>query len=220
MKIVVEALVRTLLFLLLLTLTLFGAAGRWDIPEFWAYVGSIAAVSALSLAILDPDLMRERMRPGGRHVGLRFVPMMILLFAHWAIAGLDRGRLHLTDSVPLGVEIAGLFGFSLAWLLLLWSMHVNRFFSSIPRIQSERGHSVITRGPYRLVRHPGYAAGLVAAGSSGIALGSWISTAFAPIAIALLIRRTLVEERLLNRELPGYREYAARVRYRLIPGIW
>jgi protein-S-isoprenylcysteine O-methyltransferase Ste14 len=97
---------------------------------------------------------------------------------------------------------------------------VNRFFSSIPRIQSERGHTVISTGPYRFVRHPGYTAGLLAAITSGIALGSWISTFIAPIALALLVWRTIVEDRMLQRDLPGYGDYAARVPYRLVPGIW
>jgi len=202
---------------LLLAATLFGAAGRIDIVEFWVYVAVLAAVSALSLAVLDPDLMQERMRPGGHHVGLRFLPAIILMFLHWAVAGIDRGRLHASDSVPAFLE-GVLFG--LAWIVFLWAMYVNRFFSSIPRIQSERGHIVITTGPYRFVRHPGYAAALVAAATSGIALGSWISTFIAPFALVLLVWRTIVEDRMLQRDLPGYAEYAARVRSRLVPRIW
>jgi protein-S-isoprenylcysteine O-methyltransferase Ste14 len=215
-----RASVQSLLFVFLLAATLFVAAGRVDIVEFWVYVAIVAAVSALSLAILDPDLMQERMRPGGRRVGLRFLPIVILMFLHWALAGLDRGRLHLSDTVPPALEAMALALFGLAWMVFVWAMYVNRFFSSIPRIQSERGHAVITSGPYRFVRHPGYLAALLAAVTSGIALGSWISTFIAPIALVLLVRRLLVEDRLLQRELPGYADYAARVRYRLVPGIW
>jgi protein-S-isoprenylcysteine O-methyltransferase Ste14 len=153
-------------------------------------------------------------------VGLRFLPITLLLFGHWVLAGLDRGQLHLSDSVPIVARVAALVAFTLAWLVFVWAMHVNRFFSSIPRIQSERGHRVISGGPYRFVRHPGYAAALVAAIASGIALGSWLSTAIVPFAVAGLVRRTIVEERLLERGLPGYADYASRVRYRLLPGIW
>jgi protein-S-isoprenylcysteine O-methyltransferase Ste14 len=220
MTVRLRASVQSLLFVFLLAATLFGAAGRIDIVEFWVYVAIVAAVSALSLAILDPDLMQERMRPGGRRVGLRFLPLVILLFLHWALAGLDRGRLHLSDTVPPALEAVALALFASAWMVFVWAMYVNRFFSSIPRIQSERGHAVITSGPYRFVRHPGYLAALLAAVTSGIALGSWISTFIAPIALVLLVRRLLVEDRLLQRELPGYADYAARVRYRLVPGIW
>jgi len=153
-------------------------------------------------------------------VGLRFLPIIVIMFLHWAVAGIDRGRLHASDIVPALLEGIALVLFGLAWIVLLWAMHVNWFFSSIPRIQSERGHVVITTGPYRFVRHPGYTAALVAAVTSGIALGSWISTFIAPVALALLVWRTTVEDRMLRRDLPGYPEYVSRVRYRLVPGIW
>ena len=146
--------------------------------------------------------------------------MILLLFAHWAFAGLDCGRLHISDSVPFALQIVALLAFALAWLVFVWAMHVNRFFSSVARIQSDRGHMVISAGPYRFVRHPGYSAALIAAVTSGVALGSWLSTCIAPLGIAALLRRTVVEDRLLRRELPGYAEYAARVRYRLVPGVW
>jgi protein-S-isoprenylcysteine O-methyltransferase Ste14 len=215
-----QACVQSLVFVIVQAATLFGAAGRIDIIEFWVYVAILAAVSALSLIVLDPDLMQERMRPGGRRVGLRFLPVVIVMFLHWAVAGLDRGRLHLSDTVPPGLEAVALTLFASAWIVFVWAMYVNRFFSPIPRIQSERGHAVITAGPYRFLRHPGYTAALLAAATSGIALGSWISTFIAPIALILLLRRTTVEDRMLQRDLPGYADYAARVRYRLVPGIW
>src|SRR6266567_4713452 len=202
MTVRLQASLQSLAFLLLLAGTLFGAAGRIDIIEFWIYVAILAAVSALSLTVLDPDLMQERMRPGGQRVGLRFLPIIVIMFLHWAVVGIDRGRLHASDTVPALLKGIALVLFGLAWIVLLWAMHVNRFFSSIPRIQSERGHVVITTGPYRFVRHPGYTAALVAAVSSGIALGSWISTFIAPVAPVLLVWRTTVEDRLLQRICP------------------
>ena len=219
MTIRLQASVQSLVFLILLAVTLFGSAGR-IVVEFWAYIAIVAAISALSLAILDTDLIQERMRPGGRRVGLHFLPLVIVIFLHWALAGLDRGHLHFSDAVPASLEVAALVLFVLAWIMFVWAMYVNRFFSSIPRIQSERGHTVISTGPYRFVRHPGYTAGLLAAITSGIALGSWISTFIAPIALALLVWRTIIESRMLQRDLPGYANYAARVRYRLVPGVW
>jgi protein-S-isoprenylcysteine O-methyltransferase Ste14 len=164
--------------------------------------------------------MQERMRPGGHRVGLHFMPLTIVIFLHWAVAGFDRGHLHLSDKVLPSLEVVALVLFALAWMVLVWAMYVNRFFSSLPRIQSDRGQTVITTGPYRFVRHPGYTAALLAAVTSGIALGSWISTFIAPIALALLAWRTVVEDRMLQRELPGYANYAARVPYRLVPGVW
>ena len=220
MTIRLKASVQSLVFVIMLAATLFGTAGRFDIIEFWVYTAIVAAVSALSLTILDTDLMQERMRPGGRRVGRHFLPLIIIMFLHWAVAGLDRGHLHLSDEVKPVLEVMALVLFALAWIVFVWAMHVNRFFSSIPRIQSERGHTVISTGPYRFVRHPGYTAALLAAVTSGIALGSCISTFIAPIALALLVWRTMVEDRLLQRDLPGYADYAARVRYRLVPGVW
>ena len=79
---------------------------------------------------------------------------------------------------------------------------------------------MVTGGPYRFIRHPGYTAALVAAVASGVALGSWLSMFIAPIAIVLLVWRITVEEAMLRRDLAGYAQYAARVRYRLVPGIW
>ena len=220
MTIRLQASVQSLVFVIMLAATLFGTAGRFDIIEFWVYTAIVAAVSALSLTILDTDLMQERMRPGGRRIGRHFLPLIIIMFVHWAVAGLDRGHLHLSDEVKPILEVIALVLFALAWIVFVWAMYVNRFFSSIPRIQSERGHTVISTGPYRFVRHPGYTAALLAAVTSGIALGSWISTFIAPIALALLVWRTVVEDQLLQRDLPGYADYAARVRYRLVPGVW
>jgi protein-S-isoprenylcysteine O-methyltransferase Ste14 len=220
MTIRLQASVQSLVFVIMLAATLFGTAGRFDIIEFWVYTAIVAAVSALSLTILDTDLMQERMRPGGRRIGRHFLPLIIIMFVHWAVAGLDRGHLHLSDEVKPVLEVMALVLFALAWIVFVWAMYVNRFFSSIPRIQSERGHTVISTGPYRFVRHPGYTAALLAAVTSGIALGSWISTFIAPIALALLVWRTVVEDQLLQRDLPGYADYAARVRYRLVPGVW
>ena len=100
-------------------------------------------------------------------------------------------------------------------------MQVNRFASSVVRIQSDRGQYVVTSGPYALIRHPTYAAGIVIVLASGIALGSWLAAAFlAAIGLPFLIYRTLTEDRVLQAQLPGYAEYAQRVRWRLAPGIW
>jgi len=100
MTIRLQASVQSFVFVILLAATLFGTAGRFDIIEFWVYIAIVTAVSALSLTILDTDLMQERMRPGGRRVGLHFLPLVIVIFLHWAVAGFDRGHLHLSDKVP------------------------------------------------------------------------------------------------------------------------
>src|SRR5262245_25356151 len=97
-----KASVQSLVFAIMLAATLFGTAGRFDLIEFWVYIAIVAAVSALSLAILDTDLMQERMRPGGRRVGLHFLPLTIVIFLHWAVAGFDRGTsISATKSRPV-----------------------------------------------------------------------------------------------------------------------
>jgi protein-S-isoprenylcysteine O-methyltransferase Ste14 len=220
MSVRAKASLQSAVFLILLAAALFVPAGRFDIPEFWAYLAIIAVVSFVSLAVLDPGLMAERMRPGGQRVGRRFLPLTVIMALHWIVAGLDRGRLHLGDGIPPAWRIAGLVGFAAAWALFTWSMQVNRYFSSIPRIQAERGHRVITAGPYRVVRHPGYTGALLAALASPLALGSWLSAFIVPVALVALVRRIRAEEALLMRELPGYADYARKVRWRLVPGLW
>lgn len=215
-----SALAQTLGVVLLVAAVLFGTAGRIDIPAFWAYVGVIAVVSAVALFIIDPDLAQERARPGGEPIGLRLYLAFLLCIAHWAVAGLDRGRLHWSDTVPAWVQVVGFVIFAGGLSIFIWAMQVNRFFSSVVRIQRERGHHVITTGPYRSVRHPGYAAAIPATVASGLALGSWLSTAVGALGVPLLLWRMLAEDRTLHAELPGYPDYAQRVRWRLLPGIW
>ena len=215
-----SSVMQSLVALLLTAVVLFASAGRLGIAAFWWYLAVLCAVSGIGLLIIDPDLARERMRPGGRRLPSKYLFVALVPLAHWAIAGLDRGRLHWSDTVATALQVAGLALFALALSVVLWAMHVNRFFSSVARIQGERGHHVIVNGPYQWVRHPGYAAAIIAALASGVALGSWFSTAIAAIAVPLLLWRTHGEDRLLEEGLPGYKDYAERVRYKLAPGIW
>jgi protein-S-isoprenylcysteine O-methyltransferase Ste14 len=100
-------------------------------------------------------------------------------------------------------------------------MRVNRFFSSVVRIQTDRGHFVVTTGPYAVIRHPGYLAGILVVLTSGVALGSWLAAALLIVtSLPFLLYRAITEDRVLLAQLPGYREYAARVHWRLIPGLW
>jgi protein-S-isoprenylcysteine O-methyltransferase Ste14 len=215
-----KALIQSLVALSLIGAILFGAAGRVDVPEFWAYLLALAGVTGIGLLVIDPDLLQERMRPGGKPLPARYWFIGLLPVAHWVMAGLDRGRLHGSDTVPLSLRLIGLAVFVLAQLVLLWAMRVNRFFSSVVRIQTERGHHVITTGPYRWVRHPGYAAALPMILASGLALGSWAATVISLAGVPLLLIRIRNEEAVLQRDLPGYADYARQVPYRLLPFIW
>ena len=142
-----------------------------------------------------------------------------MLLVHFIVAGLDRGRLHLSDGVPAWLEAIALAVLAATYVLVLWAMRVNRFFSSIVRIQSDRGQFVVTTGPYAVIRHPGYLVGIVVIVVS--ALGSWLAAALLIVtSLPFLLYRAITEDRVLLAQLPGYREYAARVRWRLIPGLW
>jgi protein-S-isoprenylcysteine O-methyltransferase Ste14 len=216
-----SAYTQSAIFLVLAAAALFGSAGTFALPGFWIYLAILAAVTVASLATLDPDLIRERMRPGGKRppLGLRLVG--IIPFLHWIAAGLDCGRLHWTDSVPVWFQAAGLAATACGFGLFFWAMTVNPFFSSVARIQAERGQSVVTKGPYGFVRHPVYAAAFLLILGSGVALDSWLAEAMlAVVGIPLLVYRLVTEDRLLKRELPGYRDYASRVRWRVVPGLW
>jgi protein-S-isoprenylcysteine O-methyltransferase Ste14 len=117
------------------------------------------------------------MRPGGTRPPLGLRLFTIVLLVHCIVAGLDRGRLHWSDSVPARLQGIGLIAVAAGYVLCFWAMAVNRFFSSVVRIQTDRGQYVITSGPYAYVRHPGYLAGIVIMVASGPALGSWIAAA-------------------------------------------
>jgi protein-S-isoprenylcysteine O-methyltransferase Ste14 len=209
------------LFVVAAAAALFAAAGTMAVPGFWAYLAIIAVVMIVSFAALDPDLLRERMRPGGKEPPLALRVFSLVLFMHWIVAGLDRGRFHWSDNVPDWLQVICLFTVAVAYALALWAMRVNRFFSSVIRIQADRGQHVVSTGPYAVVRHPGYTAGFLIMAASGPALGSWLAAALVVLfSLPFLLYRTITEDRILRAELAGYSEYAARVRWRLLPGIW
>jgi len=217
----ISAYVQSGVFLLVAAVALFASAGTLALVGFWLYLAILAGVILASLAILDPDLIRERMRPGGRRPPLGLRLFTIVMFLHWIVAGLDRGRFHWSDSVPPWLQGVALFGLACGYAVAFWAMTVNRFFSSVVRIQAERGQYVVTTGPYRWVRHPGYSAGILVILASGPALGSWLAAALLVIfSIPFLLHRAITEDRVLLAELAGYGSYATRVRWRLLPGIW
>ena len=206
-----------------LIVLLFGTAGRWDLPFFWAYVGLTALLMLLGALTVDPGLLEERWHPA-RRGGKDFLPMLLVgmpaYLARFAVAGLDAGRFHWSGHVPLGAQLAGLAATTASWALVLRAMVVNRFFEATVRIQTERGHRLVTGGPYRSVRHPGYAGAIVGFLAEPFALGSYWALAPTALLVPLVIRRALLEDRFLRENLEGYAEYAARVRYGLLPGLW
>jgi protein-S-isoprenylcysteine O-methyltransferase Ste14 len=217
----VSVYLRAGLFVVAVGAALFAAAGTVAIPGFWVYLAIFAAVMIVSFAALDPDLLRERMRPGGQKPPLALRLFSLVLFTHWILAGLDRGRFHWSDDVPPWLEGICLLTVAAGYALALWAMRVNRFFSSVVRIQTDRGQHAVSTGPYAFVRHPGYTAGILIIVASGPALGSWLAAALLVIfSLPFLLYRAITEDRILRAKLAGYSDYVARVRWRLVPGIW
>jgi protein-S-isoprenylcysteine O-methyltransferase Ste14 len=216
-----SAYIQSALFLIGAGVALFASAGTFAIPAFWVYLAIMAVVFVLSLTTFDPELLQERMHPGGEPPPIVLKLFTIVLLVHFIVAGLDRGRLRLSDNVPPWLEAAALAVHAATYALVLWAMRVNRFFSSVVRIQSDRGQFVVTTGPYAVIRHPGYLAGILVIVASGIALGSWLAAAFLIVtSLPFLLYRAITEDRVLLAQLPGYRDYAARVHWRLVPGLW
>jgi len=212
---------RSLGMALVMATALFVSAGRLDMPFAWLYV-ALHALSMLAVHfVAAPDLRQEGLRAiaaGRDRLSCLLIPPLSI--AYWIIAGLDTGRFHWSDSVPLSVRVVALVVYAVSSGLGIWAVYTNRFFSSSVRIQHERGHHVVTSGPYQYVRHPGYLAGLLRVLCGCLALGSWVALLAYGGYLFAFLRRTRLEDRFLHEELAGYAEYAAKVRYRLLPGVW
>src|SRR5262249_14873370 len=161
--------------------------------------------------------MAERLKPAGRSAdaGALFT-IRLIAAAHIAVTLLDIGGLHFSDTGPAWLHVAGLATFAVGLVFLARAVAAKRFFSTALRIQDDRGHRVVSGGPYAIVRHPGYAAMIVAIPADALGLGSWWGFALALAYSALIARRAMIEDRFLQENLPGYAEYASRVRYRLV----
>jgi len=204
---------------------IFSIAGRWDLWNVWAYVGILTIMFCYHIVALyrkNPDLLKEREKPPshGRAWWTITISPAVMYILQPVAAGLDH-RFHWLDIVPLGGVIAGLVIVVISLALLIWAMFVNPFFSGAIRIQADRGQRVIHKGPYALLRHPGHAGGTLAFVAGGLALNSLVSIIpVIVIVLPIMIYRTMLEDQMLRDELAGYAEYVAKVRYRLIPGIW
>jgi protein-S-isoprenylcysteine O-methyltransferase Ste14 len=146
---------------------------------------------------------------------LNIIAPTVMLF----VAGLDK-RFEWSPNLPLMLLITAFVITALGYSLSTWATLVNRFFSAFVRIQRDREHTVVTSGPYRLIRHPGYAGALFTSLAIPLLLGSLWALIPAALVVCLLILRTALEDRTLQEKLDGYREYAGWVRYRLLPGVW
>ncbi len=223
-----KAALRFALYLLLTPVVLFLAAGRLDWGWAWGYVGLALAATAISRVIAwrrHPELLAERARsleaPDAKSWDQVLIPLVVGIgpLAMLIVAGLDV-RYGWSAAFPQGVQIAGTVVLALGWAFATWAFVANRFFSAVVRIQKDREHSVVTDGPYRFVRHPGYAGGILSTLVSPLMLGSWWALIPAALMAAATVVRTALEDRTLLDELPGYADYAQQTRYRLLPGVW
>ena len=211
---------RLALAILIPAVALLGLSGQWTDPWLWAFVAVWSITVGYALLQIDDDLAKERFRPptpGADSGALRVI--RLLAVAQLVVGPLDIGRWHLT-AVPSWLRVVGLIGMAAGFALVVRSMATNRFFSAVVRIQDDRGHTVVDRGPYAVIRHPGYAGMITSVPLSALAIGSWIGVAIALLYSALIFRRVFFEDAFLRKNLGGYAEYAQRVPYRLVPGLW
>lgn len=216
------------IMLLLPATILFGTSGRLNWWMAWTYIGILAAITIGSRIIMlrkNPGLITERAQISHKDdvkswdktimpIVAIFGPIITLV-----VIGLDY-RFTWSPRLPTVIKITALALTTISYLLSAWATGVNRFFSAVVRIQRDRGHSVVTSGPYKYVRHPGYSGGIVANFTVPIALGSVWALLPAVLVACLTVLRTALEDRALQEELDGYRDYASRVRHRLMPGVW
>jgi protein-S-isoprenylcysteine O-methyltransferase Ste14 len=204
---------------------LFGCAGTLRWAWAWAWLSGVLLLQLATVWILawhSPDLLAERSRlqPGTKNWDKVILPVMVVAapLLGMAAAGVEH-RIR-GESWPVRTPAAAMLVTIAGGAVTAAAMYANRFFSTTVRIQSERGHVVVTGGPYRAVRHPGYVGMLLVYAALPFALGSRWALGPAALTVVLLVVRTGLEDRTLRVELPGYAEYAAKVRYRLLPGVW
>lgn len=220
-------LIRLAIVLLMVPLTPMIISGAWSWWEAWAYaiINILGFVISRALAARrHPDIIAERARsmemqdakPWDKILSpaLAFGALIILI-----VAGADKG-FGWSAPFSLNAKIVALLVIVLGYVIGSWALIENRFFSGVVRIQTDRGHHVVTTGPYRLVRHPGYAGALWTYLAMPILLDSLWAFIPAVLLVAVLILRTSLEDRTLQAELPGYADYAQQTRHRLFPGIW
>ena len=225
-KLITRYLLREALSLAGMGVALFWPAGRIDWWPAWAALAVMfvwIAGTAIVVLRLNPALLAERLGPrkGAKSWDTAIVSTIgLVTLVRYIVAGLDQ-RHGWTGGLPVAAQIAALAVCAVGNdLLFLWAVTSNAFFSQVVRIQSERGQTVVTGGPYRYVRHPAYIGAILYELAAPVLLASWWAMIPSALAAILLILRTALEDRTLQAELAGYGKYARRVRYRLVPGIW
>lgn len=223
--VLLKRVVAVFVIILVMDLLLFVPASTLAWPAAWILSG-LYAIFLLAYVvwgtIKTPDLLKERSQVAENVKTWDKVLMAVytvLLLATPVLAGLDVGRAQ-RPPVPMALQVLGLVVLVLSGGLIFWTILTNAYLGRMVRIQEDRGHQVVTGGPYRYVRHPMYVGIILLFPCMTLFLGSWWALAPASLIATLMVIRTALEDRTLRAELPGYAEYAQGVRYRLLPRVW
>ena len=220
----IQIVLRAVFAPLLMMGLLFLVAARWDYWQAWVYfiLNVIILLLMTTLFTKNAELVEERLNPKEGMKGwdkFYFAVTTPMYIISLVLAGLD-ARFGWTRDMPLAVYISGIVIYAIGQAIFLWARYTNNYFFSVVRIQTDRGQTVCKDGPYRFVRHPGYVGGFLFTITIGLMLGSWWASIPQVIAAAMLIWRTAREDKTLQAELPGYREFSQETKYRLLPGVW
>jgi protein-S-isoprenylcysteine O-methyltransferase Ste14 len=223
---ITKLIAQTVVFVAVVGAMLFALAGRLDWPGAWVLLASLGGggiAMGLWLARRDPALLKERMGKGGaekKRFDRIILPLTNIVLFAWIAAMALAVRFDGPATLPLAANLAGGAAIIAAFLIVIRVMAENTFATTFVRAQPERGQKVIDTGPYAVVRHPMYSAALLAYAAIPFALGSKAGLLGIPLPVVLLGVRIVFEEGVLCDELPGYRAYTGKVRYRLVPYIW
>ncbi len=190
---------------------LFLSAGTVRIASIRNYLVAFSLLLLVTMLTVDPSLAQERADPKVAGADNSRIATGLLFLLTLAVAGFSVGHCGQTFNVPPPIRHLALLASLLSGAFQTWAMIVNPFFSPAVRIQTERGHHLIAKGPYRLMRHPGYFAMCIAVPTSALAIGSWVALAPAAGFVAVIFRRARAEDEFLVRNLRGYKKYASLV---------
>jgi protein-S-isoprenylcysteine O-methyltransferase Ste14 len=217
--------IREILGLVVMAVALFWSAGQINWWPAWAAIGVMLSWTVAMTSVMlrfNPNLIAERLGPrkGAKKWDTAIMSILgVTQLIRYVVSGLDR-RFSWTGAFPIPLQIVCIIVCLLGYAMFVWATASNAFFSQIVRIQSERGHTVAKNRPYQYIRHPSYAGAVLYEIAVAGLLSSWWALIVGIINACLLILRTALEDRTLQAELAGYREYSRQVRYRLVPGIW
>lgn len=227
MGLVLNLLIQTIVWFGLMGVIIFAAAGTTHYAGGWVYLGEMVAISLVLGfygARVDPGLLKERLKPPVQKDQpladkLILIPVLLLIFGGMGFMAADAERWR-WSSMPPAVQWAGCALILAAIAFIYWTMRANSFAAPVVKIQKDRGQTVITTGPYAIVRHPMYFGALFYIAGTSLVLGSWWGLMTVPILALLFMIRIGIEERALRTGLEGYDAYARRVPWRLLPLIW